>query len=358
MHACPFPEIAARPGTPEKRRRGNDGTTAPCRTHSPQICRYACRFLGLSGEDFFYSGFLEFDDESCCRVGVHGAAATVKKTPEGNFVMASGEIPRRIHHVWIQGRKSLRADETRRGRVDAIQRLNPGWSYTVWEEQSIRRLLASIGEEYLELYDRVTRLPDTPGHRINPLASKSDIARLAVSYVWGGCYMDIDVGCIGPLDDITARLPPLDGRVAMPALFDMYGSQFILAAPRCSMLRSVLDRATQCADRWQLGLLLDKTARRHPSLVYRIPDDLVSTMRLRETFVCRVPAAAESSQQKLSPRSLLTWYNDHYLEAGGALAILVLLLLGAILMLSIARKHSNNHQEIAPSRSGQRASTS
>lgn len=94
-------------------------------------------------------------------------------------------IPRTIHHIWI-GPDPL-PDEYRPW-IEGWKRHHPGWEHRLWTEEN-------LPEEPLrpEVHERL-RAP----------VERADILRLEILYRQGGVYVDTDLECLRPLDDVVA----------------------------------------------------------------------------------------------------------------------------------------------------------
>ena len=88
----------------------------------------------------------------------------------------------RIHQIWIQGEEHLK--NTRpdlHGYCSKWKLLFPNSKYTLWSELDILEVLRTFSEDLVQVYT------DAPHY-----ACKSDIARYAILYRYGGLYVDTD----------------------------------------------------------------------------------------------------------------------------------------------------------------------
>ena len=113
------------------------------------------------------------------------------------------EIPKIIHQLWI-GSKEIPYKEYRK----SVKKFHPNWEYIMWDE---KRLLK---EKMIskELYNFIIENPMKPKKtddkviiekmKRDPLLKISDIVRYNILKKYGGVYIDVDILCIKPLDDL------------------------------------------------------------------------------------------------------------------------------------------------------------
>jgi inositol phosphorylceramide mannosyltransferase catalytic subunit len=94
-------------------------------------------------------------------------------------------IPRTIHQIWI-GPDPLPEDH--RGWIETWRTHHPEWEHRLWTEDD---------------------LPDDPIRpevldRMRMPVERADILRLEILYRQGGVYVDTDVECLRPVDDVLA----------------------------------------------------------------------------------------------------------------------------------------------------------
>jgi len=113
------------------------------------------------------------------------------------------EIPKIIHQLWI-GSKDIPYKKYR----ESVKSFHPNWEYIMWDE---KRLL----EEKMitkELYDFIIKNPmelkKTDDKTIiekmvrDPFLKISDIVRYNILKKYGGVYIDVDIFCLKPLDNL------------------------------------------------------------------------------------------------------------------------------------------------------------
>ena len=94
-------------------------------------------------------------------------------------------IPRTIHQIWL-GPDPL--PEEHRPWIESWKRHHPDWEHRMWTEDNL-----PADPVRREVLDRL-RIP----------VERADILRLEVLYRHGGVYVDTDVECLRPLDDVLA----------------------------------------------------------------------------------------------------------------------------------------------------------
>jgi mannosyltransferase OCH1-like enzyme len=92
-------------------------------------------------------------------------------------------IPRTIHHIWL-GPDPLPDDH--RPWIDSWRRHHPKWEHRLWTEENLPE--DPIRPEILE--------------RLRAPVERADILRLEILYRHGGVYVDTDLECLRPLDDL------------------------------------------------------------------------------------------------------------------------------------------------------------
>lgn len=100
-------------------------------------------------------------------------------------------LPAIIHQIWIQGRDAL--PRRYEGASKRWQAINPGWQYMLWDDRSLRHLMAWHAPQWLAVYLREK----------DPVA-RADVGRYAVLQHHGGLYADMDTECVRPVRDFLA----------------------------------------------------------------------------------------------------------------------------------------------------------
>jgi hypothetical protein len=94
-------------------------------------------------------------------------------------------IPRTIHQIWI-GPDPLPEDHG--PWIESWKRHHPSWEHRLWTEEDLPE--DPIRPEILE--------------RLRAPVERADILRLEILYRHGGVYLDADLECLRPLDDVLA----------------------------------------------------------------------------------------------------------------------------------------------------------
>lgn len=73
---------------------------------------------------------------------------------------------------------------------EGLTALHPGWEYKFYDDRACRETVSRYFPEFLTVYDRAS------------VIQRTDIFRVVTVYGEGGFYMDMDVECLNPLDDL------------------------------------------------------------------------------------------------------------------------------------------------------------
>lgn len=73
---------------------------------------------------------------------------------------------------------------------DGLLSMHPEWEYKFYDDEACRRAVEKYLPTFLPIYDSMT------------VIQKTDIFRIIIVYAEGGFYLDIDVECLSPLDDL------------------------------------------------------------------------------------------------------------------------------------------------------------
>lgn len=93
-------------------------------------------------------------------------------------------IPRVFHHIWLGSDVPEQVDQFRK----TWQDLHPSWEHRLWSVADLDWL------ENQALFDRATSYPQ-----------KADIARYEVVRRFGGVYLDADMECLRPIDELLTE---------------------------------------------------------------------------------------------------------------------------------------------------------
>lgn len=126
-------------------------------------------------------------------------------------------IPRTIHHIWV-GPDPLPDDLV--PYVRSWKKQHPDWEHRFWSEENLPE--DPIRPEVLE--------------RLRSPVERSDILRLEILYRYGGAYVDTDLECLRPLDDVLGETAFV-GTCFKP---DRVTNTFIAAEPKHPLLERAL----------------------------------------------------------------------------------------------------------------------
>ena len=102
------------------------------------------------------------------------------------------KIPKIIHQTW----KSPDAPNEHLARCMHSFKMQSGWAYRLANDEIMAKDVASTGNlAWIRAYGESEKM-----------IHKADIWRLVALWKWGGCYADIDMWMIRPLDDLVQSL--------------------------------------------------------------------------------------------------------------------------------------------------------
>jgi hypothetical protein len=126
-------------------------------------------------------------------------------------------VPRTIHQIWI-GPDPLPKEQ--RPWIASWKRHHPGWEHRLWTEEDIPA--EPIRPEVLE--------------RLRSPVERADILRLEILYRHGGVYVDTDVECLRPVDEVLGD----EDFVAVCLKPGRVTNTFIASAPGHPLLEQAL----------------------------------------------------------------------------------------------------------------------
>lgn len=143
-----------------------------------------------------------------------------------------------VHQTW----KGREIPAGARRLVRSWRDRHPHWEYRLWTDEENRDLVARFHPELLAVYDAYP-------HGVQ----RADAARLAILHRHGGLYVDLDVECLDPVDDLfPAHAVSLIREPAEQALVlgeSSIVSNAVIAAPAGHpLLRRLLDELANGAD--------------------------------------------------------------------------------------------------------------
>jgi mannosyltransferase OCH1-like enzyme len=194
-------------------------------------------------------------------------------------------IPRTIHHIWV-GPDPLPAEHRRW--IRSWRRHHPKWEHRLWTDDNLPE--DPIRPEVLE--------------RLRAPVERADILRLEILYRHGGVYVDTDLECLRPLDDVIgehefvgACLKP--GRVT---------NTLIASAPGHPLLERALRELEPTQEYWTFTSTESiKEVAGPPFLRRLVSDD--PEIKLLEPAVC-FPATPEERESAVAVHHIArTWHN-------------------------------------------------
>lgn len=96
-----------------------------------------------------------------------------------------------IHQIWFQGEKNIPKSYPDYTKSWKNENTKYGYKYMFWDESKIINLLVSF---YPQLFNKFNSLPK--------MIQKVDMAKLIILYHYGGIYIDIDLECFKPLENL------------------------------------------------------------------------------------------------------------------------------------------------------------
>lgn len=120
--------------------------------------------------------------------------------------------------------------------------LNPDYEYNYYDDFISRKFIAeNFADKVVQMYDRLI-----------PGAYKCDLWRICMLYIRGGVYIDIKMGCNIPLDDYITDDTDI---ILVQDVPDRYVyNAFMAAAPKCDVIKRILDKIIYNIDNRIYGL--------------------------------------------------------------------------------------------------------
>lgn len=121
-------------------------------------------------------------------LSVHGInSCYIKKVPHYNRIMFY--IPAKIHLVFLN--KNEAYPPVFRNCIKRIKKMHPRWEVNIYNEDDADRIISKHMPYIKIVYDNY-----------HHLIQKADIFRVILVYLYGGFYLDMDMYCFKPLDDL------------------------------------------------------------------------------------------------------------------------------------------------------------
>lgn len=139
-------------------------------------------------------------------------------------------IPRIIHQTW----KTAALPEAMAASRQSWIENHPGWEYRLWTDEDIDRLARENFPELLELF-----------RSYKYQIQRVDAVRYMFLNLYGGVYVDLDVFCQKPLDDL------LDHGVVLPLTHPIgFSNDFMMAEKGHGFTRFLLDKLPDASRQW------------------------------------------------------------------------------------------------------------
>ena len=140
-------------------------------------------------------------------------------------------IPRVLHQTW----KDHEVPERFRAAQASWREAHPGWEYRFWTDDDLADVVERHAPELVELW---RGYPDA--------IQRVDAARYVILREFGGAYVDLDVTCRRPVDDL------LHHRLVLPSTTPFgVSNQFMLAEPGHDFFDHVLAGLPAAYRRWR-----------------------------------------------------------------------------------------------------------
>lgn len=131
-------------------------------------------------------------------------------------------IPRVIHQIWYQGEAQL-PERYRRFRR-TWEKHHPDWEFVFWDERKIRELIHTEYGWFGSYFD---------GYPMD--IQRMDSARYFILNTCGGFYIDMDVECLKPIDELLGRYELILSKTVG------YNNAIMGSIPRHPLWRAVFD---------------------------------------------------------------------------------------------------------------------
>lgn len=103
--------------------------------------------------------------------------------------LAAADLPRVIHQTWKHRHVRWPLSHC----MASFRKWNPGWECKLWTDEEAEALIGAELPDFLSTY-----------RAFAPGILRADIFRIAVLYLRGGVYADLDMECLRPLDELLA----------------------------------------------------------------------------------------------------------------------------------------------------------
>ncbi len=133
-------------------------------------------------------------------------------------------IPKHIHFIFLKYHPDSEITEQYKTNMRKCAMLNPGYTFTVWNETNLERLY----NEHFPWF-----LPTYRSYRYGPV-QRNDVSRYFLLYHFGGIYIDMDISCQVSIDTIIQNVTRSNSKADVIALDEVKkfitGNHGLLAA--------------------------------------------------------------------------------------------------------------------------------
>lgn len=136
-------------------------------------------------------------------------------------------IPKIAHFIWYQGADKV--PDKYKANIQSVIDKNPGWVVKVWDEESIEKLVSTLGQQYLD---------KLKSYRL--LHQKVDYSRYSILFLEGGASVDIDASALKSFDG-TPHINDSDFIVSMNSTNQFVNNAFIATSKNNPVLKGLLD---------------------------------------------------------------------------------------------------------------------
>ena len=176
--------------------------------------------------------------------------------PANSITTAAGKsIPKYIHRIWNSGPIPDRF----KGNWEHCQKVNPGYNTTLWDDAAIESLIQKHYPWFMPVYRSY------PYHM-----ERLDAGRYFIVYHYGGVYIDMDVDCKVPFNDIfknTSREKPFEVMIGGGLPFGL-ATSFFAATPKHPFMHSLIHHLNTSLG-WYLTPYWSVMASTGPLYIYR-----------------------------------------------------------------------------------------
>lgn len=186
-------------------------------------------------------------------------------------------IPKIIHQIWIQGKESI-PEHLKNEHIDC-QKINNNFIHKFWGDQEIKQLLLyHFDQEIYDIYNE-TKI----------MAQKSDIARYAILYVYGGIYLDMDMKCRKNLESLLGNYLffTKDSGISNVYYGKRYLNGIIGVYPRCVVMSNMLKHIKKCSRNNKMNNVTESTG---TNAFYLIVNKTIKDNQIKKNHVKLIPS--------------------------------------------------------------------